>query len=76
MLGTLWLIPILPLAGALLCLLLGARGARKAIVTAVGVGSVGLTTVATYVALWQYLQQAEPVLIERYFTSSSTRCPR
>ncbi len=68
MLGTLWLIPILPLAGAVLCLLLGLRGARKAVVTAVGVGSAGLATVATFVALWQYLHQAEPVLVERYFT--------
>ncbi len=68
MLGTLWLIPILPLAGAVLCLLLGLRSARKPVVTTVGVGSVALTTVATFVALWQYLHQSEPVLVERYFT--------
>ncbi len=41
MLGTLWLIPILPLAGFLVTILLGAAGARKGPVTAVGVGSVG-----------------------------------
>ena len=68
MLGSLWLIPILPLAGSLICLLLGALGTRKGPVTAVGLGSVGAATLATFVALFQYLGQPEKVLVETYFT--------
>jgi len=68
MLGSLWLIPALCLAGALLNLGLGAVKARRSVVTLVGVGSVGAATVATFVALWQYLVQPLPVLVAPYFT--------
>ena len=68
MLGSLWLIPILCLGGAMLNLLLGALKAPKTLVTVVGVGSVGAATVATYWALWEYLHQPYTELIERYFT--------
>ena len=68
MLGSLWLIPIVCLAGAGLNLVLGALRTRKPIVTVVGVGSVAASTVATYVALWQYVHQPLDVVVERYFT--------
>jgi len=68
MLGMLWLIPILCLAGAVLNLLLGVLKARKPLVTFVGVGSVGAATVVAYIALWQYLHQPRTVLTEAYFT--------
>ena len=68
MLGVLWLIPVLCLAGALLNLALGAAGSRKGLVTIVGVGSVGAATFAAFVGLWQYLHQPAPVIVERYFT--------
>jgi NADH-quinone oxidoreductase subunit L len=68
MLGSLWLIPILCLAGAVLNLLLGALRAPKKMVTVVGVGSVGAATVAAYFALWEYLQQPYSSIVERYFT--------
>jgi NADH-quinone oxidoreductase subunit L len=68
MLGSLWLIPILCLAGAIVNLLLGAIRAPKPLVTIVGVGSVGTATVAAYVALWQYLNQPLTELVEPYFT--------
>jgi NADH-quinone oxidoreductase subunit L len=68
MLGSLWLIPILCLAGAIVNLLLGAIKAPKPVVTVVGVGSVGAATVATYAALLEYLRQPHSEIIERYFT--------
>ncbi len=68
MLGTLWLIPLLPLAGFLLNLLLGVLRLKKPAVTAVGVGSVGAATVATFWALWQYAQHPQVILVEKYFT--------
>jgi len=68
MLGSLWLIPILCLGGAMLNLLLGAIKAPKPLVTVVGVGSVGAATVAAYGALWEYLHQPYKEIIERYFT--------
>jgi NADH-quinone oxidoreductase subunit L len=68
MLGFLWLIPILCLAGALLNLILGALKAPKPLVTVCGVGSVCAATVAAYTALWQYLHQPYAEIIERYFT--------
>ena len=68
MLGSLWLIPILCLAGAALNLVLGALKAPKTVVTVVGVGSISAATVATYGALWEYLHQPYTVIIERYFT--------
>ena len=46
MLGSLWLIPILCLAGAVVNLLLGAVKAPKPVVTIIGVGSVGAATLA------------------------------
>ena len=68
MLGSLWLIPILCLAGAALNLFLGALKAPKTVVTVVGVGSIGAATAATYGALWEYLHQPYTEIIERYFT--------
>jgi NADH-quinone oxidoreductase subunit L len=68
MLGNLWLIPILCLAGAGVNLLLGLVRARKPVVTAVGVGSVGAATLVTFVALWEYSRQPLEVLREAYFT--------
>jgi len=68
MLGSLWLIPILCLGGAMLNLVLGVLKAPKALVTVVGVGSIGAATVAAYGALWEYLQQPYTEIIERYFT--------
>ncbi len=68
MLGSLWLVPIVCLAGALANLGLGVAGARKPLVTVVGVGSVGAATVLAYIALWQYLQQGQGALVESYFT--------
>jgi NADH-quinone oxidoreductase subunit L len=68
MLGFLWLIPMLCLAGAVLNLLLGAIRAPKPFVTAVGVGSVGAATIVAYATLWQYLHQPYSEIIERYFT--------
>ncbi len=67
-LGSLWLIPVLCLAGALVNLALGAVRAPKAVVTVVGVGSVAAATVAAYAALWQYLHQPQAVVVEPYFT--------
>ncbi len=68
MLGSLWLIPVLCLAGAVVNLMLGAFKAPKSAVTVVGVGSVGVATVAAYVALVEYLEQPYPEITERYFT--------
>ena len=67
-LGSLWLIPALCLAGALVNLALGAARAPKSMVTVVGVGSVGAATAAGYAALWEYLNQPIGVVIEPYFT--------
>jgi NADH-quinone oxidoreductase subunit L len=50
----LWVVPALPLAGFLLCLLLGRRFG-KSFVSAVGAGSVGLATVAAGTRLLPYL---------------------
>ena len=68
MLGSLWLIPIICLAGAVLNLALGVLRAPKSAVTLVGVGSVGAATIATFVALWEYLHQPAEVIVEPYFT--------
>jgi len=68
MLGSLWLIPIICLAGAVLNLVLGVVRAPKSVVTLVGVGSVGASTIATYAALWDYLHQPAEVIVEPYFT--------
>jgi len=68
MLGSLWLIPVLCLAGAVVNLGLGIGRARKDLITFVGVGSVGAAMVIAFVGLWQYLHQPIPVIVERYFT--------
>ena len=68
MLGSLWLIPIICLAGAVLNLALGVVRAPKSAVTLVGVGSVGVSVIATYAALWEYLHQPAEVIVEPYFT--------
>jgi NADH-quinone oxidoreductase subunit L len=68
MLGSLWLIPILCLAGAVVNLGLGLMRARKPLITLVGLGSVGAATVAAFIAIWQYLHQQQTVLVEAYFT--------
>jgi len=68
MLGSLWLIPIICLAGAVFNLALGIVRAPKSAVTLVGVGSVGASTIATYAALWDYLHQPAEVIVEPYFT--------
>ena len=68
MLGNLWLIPILCLAGAVACLALGLLRARKPIISVVGVGSVGLATVAAFAALAEYLGQSSEVIRNSYFT--------
>jgi NADH-quinone oxidoreductase subunit L len=65
----LWLIPILPLAGFLLCGLLGRRLGNR-FVTFCGVGSVALAAAAAFSRLIPYAREvfagnAEPV-IERY----------
>jgi NADH-quinone oxidoreductase subunit L len=67
-LGSLWLIPALCLAGAMLNLALGVVRSPKPVVTVVGVGSVGSATVVAYAALWEYLHQPLSVLVEPYFT--------
>ncbi len=74
-LGSLWLIPALCLAGALVNLALGAARAPKSMVTVVGVGSVGAATAAGYAALWEYLNQPIGVVIEPYFTSQPGASP-
>ncbi len=68
MIGTLWMIPIFCLAGAVLNLLLGMVRARKAYVTLVGVGSVGAATVLAYTSIWQFIQNPNPAHPESYFT--------
>ncbi|HSO21481.1 MAG TPA: NADH-quinone oxidoreductase subunit L [Chondromyces sp.] len=68
MLDLLWLIPLLCLAGALANLVLGVLRAPKAVVTAVGVGSVGAATGLAYAVLWAYLQQPLDVVVRPYFT--------
>ncbi|HKB71247.1 MAG TPA: NADH-quinone oxidoreductase subunit L [Thermoanaerobaculia bacterium] len=65
----LWLLPLLPFAGFLLCGLLGRR-LGKTFVTVCGVGSVALTTVLAYARLVPYAAgvfggNAAPV-VERY----------
>ncbi|MCG6963765.1 MAG: NADH-quinone oxidoreductase subunit L, partial [Acidobacteria bacterium] len=68
MLGYLWLIPVLPLIGFVLNLLLGGLRARKQMVNLVGVGSVGAATVLAFATLWQYVHQPTVTIVERYFT--------
>ncbi len=59
MLELLWLIPILPLAGAAVNGLLGQRF-PKALVTAVGVGAPLLSLLLALGCLWQYAHGSFP----------------
>src|SRR5215218_6743877 len=59
MLELLWLIPILPLAGAAVNGLLG-RKFPKALVTAVGVGAPLLSLLLALGCLWEYAQGSFP----------------
>jgi NADH-quinone oxidoreductase subunit L len=59
----LWLIPALPLAGFLLCGLLGKK-LGKSFVSAVGVGSVGLATVAAYSRLLPFVFGSRAPVVE------------
>ncbi len=72
MLGSLWLIPVFCLAGALANLALGAFAARKPATTVVGLGAAGASMIATWIALWQYAggaaDETHGVILERYFT--------
>jgi NADH-quinone oxidoreductase subunit L len=60
----LWIVPALPLAGFLLCLLGGAR-LGKSFVSAVGVGSIGLATLAAWTRLVAYLRGGGAPVVER-----------
>ena len=60
----LWVIPALPLAGFLLCGLLGTR-LGKSFVSAVGVGSVGLATLAAYARLIPFFAGDHSPVVER-----------
>jgi NADH-quinone oxidoreductase subunit L len=60
----LWVIPALPLAGFLLCLLLGRR-LGKSFVSAVGAGSVALATVAAGMRLLPFLAGDASPVVER-----------
>jgi NADH-quinone oxidoreductase subunit L len=62
---SLWLIPIIPLAGFAVNALLGTR-LGKSFVSVVGVGAVALTTVAAYARLVPYVQGEHGVVIETY----------
>ncbi len=60
----LWVVPALPLAGFLLCLLLGRR-LGKSFVSAVGPGSVGLATLAAWSRLIPYLTGDGAPIVEK-----------
>jgi NADH-quinone oxidoreductase subunit L len=60
----LWVVPALPLAGFLLCLLLGRR-LGKPFVSAVGAGSVGLATIAAWSRLLPYLTAGGAPIVEK-----------
>ena len=64
MTNLLWLIPLLPFAGAALNAALGPR-APKALTTAVGVGAPGLSLVVALGALWQYVTAIHPGAVEQ-----------
>jgi NADH-quinone oxidoreductase subunit L len=64
MLDLLWLIPILPLAGAAINGLLGARF-PKSVVTAVGVGFPFATLLVALGALWEYTHGIYPAPFEQ-----------
>jgi len=60
----LWLVPALPLAGFLLCILFGRR-MGKGFVTAAGVGSVALATVAAYARLLPFIASDRAPVVEK-----------
>src|SRR6266540_1597553 len=60
----LWIVPALPLAGFLVCLLLGTR-LGKPFVSAVGVGSVALATLAAWTRLVPHLTGGGAPVVER-----------
>jgi NADH-quinone oxidoreductase subunit L len=60
----LWIVPALPLVGFLLCLLLGRR-LGKSFVSSVGVGSVGLATLAAWARLFPYLAGDGKPIVEK-----------
>ncbi len=60
----LWVIPALPLAGFLLCLLLGRR-LGKGFVSAAGAGSVALAAMAAYARLIPFVRGDHAPVIER-----------
>ena len=60
----LWVVPALPLAGFVLCLLLGRRFG-KSFVSGVGAGSVGLATVAAGARLLPYLTGDGGTVVEK-----------
>jgi NADH-quinone oxidoreductase subunit L len=62
--AALWVVPALPLAGFLLCILLGRR-LGKGFVTAAGVGSVGLATIAAWSRLIPYFAGDGTPRVER-----------
>jgi NADH-quinone oxidoreductase subunit L len=59
----LWIVPALPLLGFLLCLLLGPRLGKR-FTTTVGVGSVGLATVAAWIRLVPYFGADGSAVVE------------
>ncbi|PYQ65219.1 MAG: NADH-quinone oxidoreductase subunit L [Acidobacteria bacterium] len=60
----LWIVPALPLAGFLLCLLLGTR-LGKGFVSAAGVGSIGIATLAAWSRLLPYFRDGGGAVVER-----------
>src|SRR5207253_7215683 len=64
MTAALWIVPALPLAGFLLCLLLGAR-LGKGFVSAAGVGSIGLATLAAWSRLIPCFRDGGGAVVER-----------
>ncbi len=68
MLDNLWLIPILPLAGFLINILLGLVPVRKSVISIVGVGSVAAATVASYLAIWELVGSGATEHLATYFT--------
>src|SRR5215813_6603540 len=61
---SLWLVPALPLAGFLACILLGKKFG-KTFVSVVGAGSVGLATAVAYSLLVPFLAGDRAASVER-----------
>src|SRR3990172_8666509 len=60
----LWLIPVLPLAGAAINGLLGPR-APKGLITTVATGAPGLSLVVALAAIWDYVTRLHPAPFEQ-----------